>query len=227
MSRRRGIMFLAVLVPLFFALVTLAVVLPDAPAPEHPVATQKKSTSSAATATSSTDPLQAARAAFTPTRLVVPKMNIDVVVIPVGTTSAGAMDAPRCDNESDPICNEVYWWNGGTVPGQRGNAVIAGHINRPNYDPAPFWNLHEMAVGDKLTVTVTNGQQLTFVVTSVETVSAYASGANNPVINDIFGPSLTDNVNLITCTGDWDGTTFDHRLVVHTQLVGTSPFPNS
>lgn len=176
------------------------------------------------TATAWSDPRETLFARYAPTRLMIPSIHLNVEIIGVGVTSAGAMDAPRCNTNSDPICNEVYWFNGGYLPGELGNAVIAGHVNRPDLSPAPFWNLHLVKTGDKIIVQPLNGAALTFVVTSVTWISAYAHGSDNPTLNAVFGPAATRSLNLMTCIGDWDGHTFDHRLLVQAQLQGAAPF---
>ncbi|HEY7973714.1 MAG TPA: class F sortase [Ktedonobacterales bacterium] len=177
------------------------------------------------TATVWTDQRTTLFAHYTPLRLRIPSINLDVTIIGVGVTSAGAMDAPRCNANSDPICNQVYWFDGGYLPGEVGNAVIAGHVNRPDLSAAPFWNLHLVKQGDTIIVQPLNGRPLVFVVTSVTWISAYASGSGNSTLGAVFGPAATRNLNLLTCIGDWDGHTFDHRLLVQAQLQGPNPFP--
>ena len=179
------------------------------------------------TATVWTDQRAALFSRYAPLRLMIPSIHLNVIIIGVGVTSAGAMDAPRCNTNSDPICNEVYWFNGGYLPGELGNAVIAGHVNRPDLSPAPFWNLHLVKTGDTIIVQPLNGKALTFVVTSVMWISAYAQGSDNPTLDAVFGPASTRNLNLLTCIGDWDGHTFDHRLLVQARLQGTNPFTQS
>ena len=105
--------------------------------------------------------------------------------------------------------------------------MIAGHVNRPDYGPSTFTNLDRLVPGDTIIVETANQSKLTFVVRKKTPVSAYATGANNPVINDIFGPALTPTLNLLTCYGEWDGTQFNQRLLVRAVLVGASPFPAS
>ncbi|HKD75930.1 MAG TPA: class F sortase [Ktedonobacterales bacterium] len=225
--QRRGLIaVLVTLVTALLVLVVLAVTLPDG----HPgLAKTHASTPAAATstvpATVWTDPADAAHQAFTPLKLVIPKMHLDAKVIGVGAKSDGAMATPVCQSAADPVCGEVYWWSPGAVPGQPGNTVIAGHINRPDASPASFWFLYQLSAGDTMQITVANGDVLTYVVASTSVVTAYATGANNPVLNAIFGPATSQNLNLITCVGDWDGKTFDHRLVVQARLVGTTPYP--
>lgn len=179
------------------------------------------------TSTTWVDPHIALVAHYAPVHLEIPSINLNVAIIPVGATSAGNMDAPRCNQNTDPICNEVYWYSGGYLPGQIGNAAIAGHINRPDLSPAPFWNLWRVRVGDPITVVTQSGETLAFTVTSVTWISAYVSGADNPILDNVFGPAATRNLNLMTCIGDWDGHTFDHRLLVQAQLSGPAPFPGA
>jgi len=171
------------------------------------------------------DPRTALLASYAPYRLEIPRIHLDVRIIAVGVTSAGAMDAPRCNSNSDPICNEVYWYQGGYLPGEMGNAVIAGHVNRPDLSPAPFWDLHLAQVGDKIIEQPLTGKPLVFVVTSISWISAYAHGSGDTTIAAVFGPATSRNLNLLTCIGDWDGHTFDHRLLVQAQLQGPNPFP--
>jgi Sortase domain len=224
MKRQHGIAIIALLAGLLVTMVTIIIILPDHPSPK---ASSKSSTPTPQlTATVWNDPLAAARAAFQPVKIMSPKIKLAADVIPVGPTSTGAMATPSCSSVSDPVCEKTFWWSSGTVPGQQGNTVIAGHVNRLDNSPGVFWYISQLVAGDTFQIQVANGMTLTFAVTRTEKVSAYANGANDPTIGEIFGPASTPNVNLITCTGDWDGSTFDHRLVVHSTLVGNSPFPH-
>jgi hypothetical protein len=159
-----------------------------------------------------------------PVRLLVPKMGLDAPIMSVGTDASGAMVAPRAADPRDPIWSAVYWWDLGVQPGQVGNAVIAGHVNRIDASPSTFTRLNWLAPGDHIQVVTAGGQSLTFVVTSKETPLIAEHDPGDPAFIRVFGPSLTPNLNLITCWGDWIGNTFDRRLVVHSTLVGPSPF---
>ncbi len=153
-----------------------------------------------------------------PVLLNVPKAHIAASVIPVGFNAQGAMAAPEGAN-SDPVWSEAFWWQYGVMPGQKGNAVIAGHLDRKDGSPAIFWWLHELAVGDAVFVRTAQGTTLHFVVTAVQTFVNPTGGAANPVLERIFGPAQTANLNLITCTGDWTGAEYNKKLVVFTTLA--------
>lgn len=164
-------------------------------------------------------------ASLNPVRLIVPKLGLDARILSLGPDATGAMQAPRNGDASDPIWSEVYWWNVGALPGQVGNAVIAGHVNRPDASPSTFTHLDRLVPGDTLAIVTQNGQTLNFVVRDKNAPLVYVHGGTDPTIQRIFGPATTPNLNLLTCWGEWDGTQFNRRLVVYATLVGVSPFP--
>lgn len=155
-----------------------------------------------------------------PVRLQVPRLGIDATILPVGEDRYGAMEAPGAGHPaSDPIWGKAFWWKLGVQPGQPGNAVIAGHVDRNDGSRAAFWNLRDIQQGDHIIITEQGGQKYTFQVASVEAVDNPTGGPNDPVIQRIFGPAATAHLNLITCGGDWIGTEYNQRLVVFSTLV--------
>lgn len=155
---------------------------------------------------------------YPPVWLSVSKAHIDASVIGVGEDANGAMQAPEGPN-SDPIWSTTFWWKYGALPGQIGNAVIAGHLDRKDGSPAVFWWLNLLSVGDSIYVRTTQGTTLRYVVTDVEIYLNPSSGPNDPVLQRIFGPATTANLNLITCAGDWTGKEYTKKLVVYTTLA--------
>ncbi|WP_237665495.1 class F sortase [Sutcliffiella horikoshii] len=147
---------------------------------------------------------------ITPTRLTIPAISVDAEVKPYGLNEdTGAMAVPE-DGET------VAWFEPGTKPGARGNAVLAAHVD--DYTgPAIFFDLKELEVGDE--IHVEDGEEtLTFVVTRKE---AYPYDA--APIRSIFGPTSNRQLNLITCTGLYDRKTNNHqeRLVIYSELKET------
>jgi hypothetical protein len=155
---------------------------------------------------------------YPPVRLSSSKARINASVIPVGEDAHGAMLAPEGPN-SDPIWFTTFWWKYGAKPGQIGNAVIAGHLDRKDGSPAVFWWLSLLRVGDSVYVRTSQGVTLHYVVRDVETYLNPTSGPNDPVLQRIFGPATTANLNLITCAGDWTGKEYTRKLVVYTTLA--------
>lgn len=145
-----------------------------------------------------------------PVALSIPKIGVNVSLESVGTDSQGRMDVPK--NAGD-----AAWYNLGYKPGEIGNAVIDGHLDTP-YGPSIFYGLSSLTTGDKITVTDSTGQQRTFQVS--RTVSY---PYDQLPLQQIFGPSTTAHLNLITCGGTWNGAAhnYSNRVVVYTDI--TSP----
>jgi hypothetical protein len=171
-------------------------------------------------------PLQAPLAAvpvdqrdLAPLRLLIPRIGLNAGIRALGPAANGAMQAPQRGGPQDPIWGEVYWWKVGTIPGQIGNAVIAGHVNRPDGSPSTFTYLDKLHVGDSIEVQTAGAQTLLFRVTEKATPSTSVRGSNDPTMGRIFGPALEPHLNLITCWGRWDGKDYDQRLVIYSTLL--------
>lgn len=150
-----------------------------------------------------------------PQRLEIPAIQVDASIEQVGLTSQGAMDVPKG-------WMNAAWYQLGVRPGEPGNAVIAGHLDSSTGGPAVFWDLNLLQPGDLVHVTYENGERLTF---AVETSQIYQHDADTQVIESIFGPGQTADLNLITCMGPWDygSATYAERLVVFSRLVEDAP----
>lgn len=143
-----------------------------------------------------------------PWRLRITAIGVDANIQYVGLTSGGNMAAPT--NNTD-----VAWYKPGTLPGEPGNAVMAGHLDFGG-KPAVFWNLNKLQAGDLVEVINSNNHATPFkVIGSIryDTVTA--------PLKQIFGPSGQAHLNLITCDGAWDKNqrVYNQRLVVFTQAT--------
>ena len=143
-----------------------------------------------------------------PARLQIPRLGLDVRIERVGQTEGGQMAVPQ-----NP--DQVGWYGIGATPGERGNAVISGHLD-DRAGPAVFWQLDQLTVGDEVMVVDVTGATHTFAV--IET-ARYAQDA--APLDKIFGFDLERDLNLITCDGVWNRKTqrYGERLVVYTRLV--------
>jgi len=146
-----------------------------------------------------------------PVRLEIPAIGVVASVELVGLTRDRAMDVPKG-------WMNVGWYRDGYRPGEPGNAVFAGHLDTSSGGPAVFWSLDQLQPGDEVIVSYQNGDRYTFLVEGQE---MYQYDAQGPIIDRIFGDSLTADLNLVTCDGAWDHgqATYTHRLVVFTTLV--------
>ena len=138
-----------------------------------------------------------------PVRLIIPSIGLDSKIVNVGVNSKGEMDVPGGDTDN------VGWYQGGTVPGRSGSAVIAAHVF------AAFERLDELRVGTEIYVETKNGTKLHFVVEEAKT---YLLGNLAPSF--LFSRNDARRLNLITCAGTFiqSKDTYDHRLVVYAKL---------
>jgi len=149
--------------------------------------------------------------ALNPVRLIIPAIDINAPVEDVGTQANADLATPTQNPWQD-----VGWYNLGPHPGERGSAVIDGHLDRPGGFPAVFWNLRDLHVGDDVLVKNASGKTLRFQVTRIELYEP-----QNAPIQDIFGNWGGTFLNLITCAGDWIPSQHQTnlRLVVYTSLA--------
>jgi sortase A len=143
-----------------------------------------------------------------PVRLQIDSIDVDAPFEYVGVTEEGNMDVPQeWDN--------VAWYEPGTIPGDRGNAVVAGHYDSDT-GPAVFIDLNELAPGDEIRIVTEDDEVLVFEVTEVESVHV-----DDADTRKIFGSTDERNLNLITCEGVWDPAVnmYDQRLIVYSTLV--------
>lgn len=148
----------------------------------------------------------------TPVALSVPKIGVNTNVESLGMDSQGRMDVPQ-NSEN------VGWYNLGFKPGEKGSAVIDGHLDTP-YGPAVFAGLATLASGDQIYVTDSNGKQFTFVVTQT---ASYPW--NQLPMEQIFNSTDKARLNLITCGGTWNSSAhnYSNRIVVYSELQSSAP----
>jgi sortase A len=144
-----------------------------------------------------------------PSRLTIPKLQIDANVQKVGIAASGHMAVPS--NFTD-----VAWYKYGSLPGQTGSAVMDGHVDNGLSLPGVFKRLDTIAVGDDMYVQTVGGTQLHFVVFDIQ-LYPYQEVPMDDITRITGHPRLV----LITCDGAWvqGNRTYDHRLVVYANLV--------
>jgi LPXTG-site transpeptidase (sortase) family protein len=143
-----------------------------------------------------------------PEKLIIPSISINAKVQHVGLTATKAMGIPT--NFTD-----VAWYKYGPVPGEKGSAVIDGHVDNGLGLNGVFKKLDQVKVGDDVSVVDEKGNTAHFKVISVD-VYPY----NNAPTEEIFGATDKKLLRLITCDGHWvkSAKTYDSRLVVTAEL---------
>jgi sortase (surface protein transpeptidase) len=111
--------------------------------------------------------------------------------------------------------NVAGWYDQGPAPGQRGPAVILGHVDSLD-DPGVFYNLKNLVAGDTILVTE-EGKQLTF---EVQSVGIYMKTAFPT--EAVFGPTPARALRLVTCGGPFDYSTghyYDNVVVYASEIT--------
>jgi len=121
----------------------------------------------------------------------IPSIGVRAPVVRLGLNRDGTLQVPARSDQTG-------WWSGGARPGQRGSAVIAGHVDSTT-GPAVFFRLRQLHPGDSVRVTYPNGPSVGFIVTG----SQRASKAHFPT-ERVYAPTSTPTLRLITCSGAFD-----------------------
>jgi sortase (surface protein transpeptidase) len=96
---------------------------------------------------------------------------------------------------------------------------MSGHVDRWGYGPTVFADLIDLGEGDEIVVSGDDGSSYTYAATETWTVDATSPAED---IWRIFHAGGEQALTLITCTGDFDGETYDARLVARADLVSVS-----
>lgn len=139
---------------------------------------------------------------FSP-RLTIPTLDINAQIQNVGITKKGNMSTP-----SNYVDVGLYKY--GPNPGEKGSAVIAGHVDNGLRLKAVFGNLKNIKEGDTIYVEMEQGIKIRFVVISI---SIYDYNAQ---VGEVFTQNDNSYLKLITCGGEWIPSirTHNKRIVV-------------
>lgn len=144
-----------------------------------------------------------------PERLLIPKIGVDAPFTDLVLGPDGRLQPPPAADT-----NLVGWWANGPSPGERGTAVVAGHVDTKT-SAAVFVYLSELRKGDTFQVVRADGGTASFVVDSAETFAKDRFPSER-----VYGDTGRAEVRLITCAGDYDRSVHDYKdnLVVFAHL---------
>jgi hypothetical protein len=147
-----------------------------------------------------------------PVRLRIPAINVAVSLSKLGTNSDGTVKVPQ-----DP--DQAGWFRRGPTPGQRGSAVVLGHVDSQS-GPAVFFRLGSLRGGDRVSVRLADGAVARFDVVSVEMYPKSRFPARR-----VYGTHRYSALQLVTCGGKFDSSTGHYRsnVVVYTRLTSSKP----
>ena len=151
------------------------------------------------------------RATPAPVRLRVPSIGVDTGLQRLGKAVDGTVEVPSGRRKWDM----AGWYAGGTLPGDPGSAVILGHVDS-KAGPAVFYRLRELRPGDRIEVVRADGSRARF---AVERIEEYPK-TRFPTA-DVYYPTLTPRLRLVTCGGSFDPVAGSYRsnVIVFATLV--------
>lgn len=148
-----------------------------------------------------------------PVKIAVPRLKVNAPVEEEGLAKDGTVETPSLD---DP--GTTGWYKYGPTPGQKGPAVILGHIDTAKTGPAVFFKLKSLKKGDKVTVTRKDGSQADFAVQRMRDVSKQKFPSK-----EVYGDIPYAGLRLITCGGAFDRSkgSYVDNTIVFAKLTGT------
>lgn len=176
---------------------------------EAPTATEAPPPTTAASPTTAPEPAPtAAPAPAVPERISIPSIGVDAPVGRLGLLPDRTLEVPT-------DWDATGWYEGGPKPGERGPAVIAGHVDSKS-GPAVFYDLRDLQPGAQVDMIAGDGTITTFEVTGTE---RYPKGEFPTV--EVYGLTPDPELRLITCDGEFNSDIghYDDNLVVSARQV--------
>jgi len=145
-----------------------------------------------------------------PVNVRIPGIGVSAPVMKVGKDADGSVQVPPLDNH-----NLTGWYQYGPTPGQKGDAVILGHVDSLT-GISVFYYLKDLHAGNKVYVTLANGKVATFEVDGLQKVSKDAFPTAT-----VYGKANYPSLRLITCGGAFDAATghYLYNIIVYAHLV--------
>jgi hypothetical protein len=138
------------------------------------------------------------RATPVPVRLDIPRIQVTSPLDRLGRASDGTVEVPS-------RWGVAGWYARGPRPGDPGSAVILGHVDSRS-GPAVFYRLRQLRPGDEIVVTRADRSRVRFVVQRTEQYDKLRFPTD-----EVYYPTLTSALRLVTCGGQFDPTTGHYR----------------
>ncbi|WP_369237027.1 class F sortase [Streptomyces sp. R21] len=176
-------------------------------APPQPSAAQAASPGSTAARSAAT-----ALPPSPPDRIRIPSIHVNAPLTGLGLTPTGSLDVPPAAKK-----NLAGWYEAGTTPGERGTAVVAGHVDNAE-GPAVFYDLGALKKGSTIEVERRDGGTARF---SVDAVEVY--DARHFPDEKVYGAARRPELRVITCGGGYSKSTgYQGNVVVFAHLTGSN-----
>jgi sortase (surface protein transpeptidase) len=146
-----------------------------------------------------------------PVRIVIPAIGVNAPVMQLGLNADRTIQVP-------PLAarNLAGWYKYGASPGQKGAAVIVGHIDSAAAGGEVFFRLRYMTKGERVYVMLADKRTEVFAVDGLQQVpkAAFPSAS-------VYGPLKYAGLRLVTCGGAFNPATgsYESDVIVFAHLL--------
>ena len=145
-----------------------------------------------------------------PVSVAVPVIGVGSELIELGLNEDGTVEVPPGDPGAP-----AGWYVHSPTPGERGPAVLLGHVNATDGGPGVFARIEDLVPGDRIEVPRADGTTAVFTVTGGQEYDKdeFPSEA-------VYGNTDGAELRLVTCDG-YDPATgvFESNYVVYAKLA--------
>ncbi|MEU5581162.1 MULTISPECIES: class F sortase [Streptomyces] len=144
-----------------------------------------------------------------PDRVRIPAIGVDAPLMGLGLTPTGSLDVPPSERK-----NLAGWYEAGTTPGERGTAIVAGHVDNKE-GPAVFYALGALDRGRTIEIERRDGSVAVFTVHAIEVYDA-----KDFPDEKVYGAAARPELRVITCGGKYSKQTgYQGNVVVFAHLT--------
>ena len=156
------------------------------------------------------DPKARPLARSAPVKIRIPGIGVNAPVMKLGRDADGTVQVPPLAEH-----NLTGWYRYGPSPGQRGPAVILGHVDSTT-GISVFYYLRNLHAGDTVYVTLADEKVAAFAVDGLQRVAKDAFPTAS-----VYGKAGYPSLRLITCGGPFDQATghYADNIIVYAHLV--------
>ncbi|MEH0423194.1 class F sortase [Streptomyces sp. B21-083] len=145
-----------------------------------------------------------------PLRIRIPAIGVNAPLMGLGLTATGSLDVPPAERE-----DLAGWYEDGTLPGETGTAIVAGHVDNAD-GPSVFYRLGALKKGNGVGVERSDGSTALFTVDAVEVYDK-----DHFPDQKVYGAAPRPELRVITCGGGYSPRTgYQGNVVVFAHLTG-------
>lgn len=145
-------------------------------------------------------------------RIRIPSIRVAAPIMDVGLDPAGWIEAPPPQD-----ANMAGWYQNGIAPGQRGTAVVVGHVDN-EAGPAVFYGLGSLEKGQHIEVERYDGRVAVFEIYGIEVYDK-----NNFPGVQVYADTGEPELRVITCGGGYSRAQgYQGNVVVYARMIGST-----